>query len=84
MPRYYFHVWSGGQLTADEAGYVFPSLDAARRNAEALAARIVSQSASESGDRSCWDIEVTDNAGRTVLLQPVGDVRQNATKQRAA
>ena len=84
MPRYYFHVWSGGQLAVDGAGCALPNLDAARRTAEAAASRVVGQSDWESGHWSGWDIEVTDDAGRTVLLLPVGDVGQSTISKRAA
>lgn len=83
MPRYYFHVWSGGRLSPDETGCALPCLDEARRKAHALRSHIVGQSADELEDWAAWDIEVTDDAGRTVLLLPIGGERR-AIQRRAA
>ena len=84
MPHYHFHVWGGGQLAADDSGCALPSLDAARRNAEAVASHMVVQNPCRAGDWSGWDVEVTDHAGRTVLFLPISDVGLSTTSKRAA
>jgi hypothetical protein len=84
MPHYYFHVWSGGQLAADDSGCALPSLDAARRKAEEVASHMVVQNPCGAGHWSGWDVEVTDHAGRTVLLLPISDVGLSTTSKRAA
>jgi hypothetical protein len=73
MAHFHFHLWCGGQLTPDEAGAALPDLAAARHKAERIAASLNDLSEGAPPDVSGWDIEVTDDAGRTVLLVPVGD-----------
>ena len=73
MPRFYFHVWQGGQLTPDGSGVALPTLDAARRRAEGIAWSIFGESRPAPDMVSGWDIEVVDDAGRTVLLLSVSD-----------
>lgn len=84
MPRYYFHLWSGGQLAPDETGRALPGPDAARRRAEAMIARLTGRSPFMPEDWSGCDIEVTDDAGRTVLLLPFADAGLSPAGKRAA
>src|SRR5215216_4601247 len=74
MPRFYFHVWRGGQLEVDEAGVALPILDSARRTAERIASVIVVETPFSPERMSSWDVEVTDQTGQTVFICPiVGD-----------
>jgi hypothetical protein len=84
MPHFYFHLWSGGQLTPDEVGLPLPNFDAAKRRVESMASSIIGQSEGAPGSLSGWDIEVTDHAGRTVLLVPMNDLQQNMKRKQAA
>ena len=71
MARFYFHLWRGGQLTPDEAGAVLSTREAAERRAQCMAGSIRDQGEDAPPDMAGWDIEVTDAAGRTVLVVPV-------------
>jgi len=72
MPRFYFHVWRGGQLEVDEAGVALPTLDSARRTAERIASVIVVETPFSPERMSSWDVEVTDQTGQTVFICPIG------------
>jgi len=84
MPHFYFHLWSGGQLTPDEVGLPLPNFDAAKRRVESMASSIIGQSEGAPGSLSGWDIEVADHAGRTVLIVPINDLQQNMKRKQAA
>ena len=85
MQPFYFHLWQGGQLTADEVGFALPTFNAVKRHAESLASSILSQDHDDApGSRLGWDIEVTDHAGRTVLLIPISGAQQRVTPKQAA
>jgi hypothetical protein len=84
MARFYFHLWCGGQLTADDVGAVLPTLEAAQRRAECLAASIADEREDALSDLSGWDIEVIDGTGRTVLLVPVQRGEADIRLSRAA
>jgi hypothetical protein len=71
MPCFYFHTWRGGHLTPDEAGVALATLDAAKRRAESMASSIIGQEKCALESVSGWDIEVTDEAGRTMLIVPI-------------
>src|SRR3954469_779419 len=72
MPHFYCHLWRGGQPAPDEVGLSLPTLDAAKRRAESIASSIIDQGECAPGSLSSWDIEITDHAGRTFLVVPVG------------
>ena len=84
MPHFYFHLWSGGQLTLGEVGLPLLNFDAAKRRAESMASSIIGQSEGAPGILSSWDIEVTDHRGRTVLIVPINDLQQNMERKQAA
>jgi hypothetical protein len=71
MPQFYFHLWREGHLTSDEAGVALATLDAAKRRAETMASSIIGQDKCGPESMSGWDIEVTDEAGRMVLIVPI-------------
>ena len=84
MAQFYFHVWRGGHLTPDEVGVALPSLTDAQGQAERLASSIRDQYEGAPADLSGWDIEITDAAGRTFLIVPVGDRGSGSRRSRAA
>jgi hypothetical protein len=84
MPHFYFHLWRGGQLAPDEVGLPLPTLDTAKQRARSMASSIMGQSECALGSLSGWDIEVTDQTGRTVLIVPISDGRQNMKHNQAA
>ena len=68
MPRFFFHYRTDEELIRDADGSELPDLDAAERNAAALAKAIVEQAASNGGDtRVPRSIEITDAAGEELL-----------------
>ena len=84
MAQFYFHLWRGGQLTPDEVGVALPSLPDAKSQAERMASSILDQHQGALMDLSGWDIEITDAAGRTFLIVPVGNRDAGAKRSRAA
>ena len=74
MPRFYFHVREGDVLSSDDGqGEELQDVEAARLVAVDSAKAILSE-ASWSGralSLNC-QIEVADEAGRTILIEPVG------------
>ena len=84
MTQFFFHLWRGGQLTPDEVGVSLPSLKAAKDRAEHIASSILDQTEGAPPTLSGWDIEVSDAAGRTFLVVPVGEVSSDTKRSRAA
>lgn len=75
MSRYFFHVRDGSNLLPDEEGEELSSLDAARDLARESAREILSEAAlSGRATDLNQQIEVTDEAGQTVLTLGVGHV----------
>ena len=73
MAQFFFHLWRGGQLTPDEVGVALSSLEAAKIRAERIASSILDRNEAAPTCLLGWDIEVTDAAGETFLVTPVGD-----------
>jgi hypothetical protein len=74
MPRYWFNVRDGNDLLRDdEEGCELPNLDAVKKDA-ILAARQILCAAALSGVAASLrvQIEVVDEAGKIVLIMPVG------------
>ena len=72
MPRYYFHVRSGNDLTRDPDGSDLPDIDAARKHAVRVACRVWSERPPESTN-SNETFEITDEAGQVVLKVPFSE-----------
>ena len=73
MAQFFFHLWRGGQLTPDEVGVALSSLEAAKIRAERIASSILDRNEAAPTCLLGWDIEVTDESGRTVLLIPINN-----------
>ena len=74
MPRYWFNVRNGNDLLLDDAeGCQLPNLKAVKKEA-VLAARQILCAAALTGVAASLQvqIEVVDEAGKTVLIMPVG------------
>ena len=74
MPRYWFNVRHGNDLVLDDPeGCQLPNLKAVKKDA-VLAARQILSAAALTGVAASLQvqIEVVDNAGKTVLIMPVG------------
>jgi len=75
MRRYFFHLRDGDTLVQDEEGQEFSDLEAVRLEATASAREILSEAARTGTAGSLHlQIEVADEAGRTILTVPAGRV----------
>lgn len=74
MPRYWFNVRDGNELLLDDQeGCVLPDLEAVKTDAVWAARQILCAAALRgTAGRLRVQIEVVDEAGRTVLIMPVG------------
>ena len=72
MPRYYFHVRTGSDLTEDSEGADLPDIDAARKQAIKMACRVWSERPPESTDNDDT-FEIADEAGQVVLKVPFSE-----------
>jgi hypothetical protein len=72
MPRYYFHVRSGSDLTRDQEGSDLPDIQAARKQAVEMACRAWSERPPATADND-ETFEITDEAGKVVLKVPFSE-----------
>jgi hypothetical protein len=71
MPRYYFHLTTGGEVLSDDDGSDLIDVDAAREEGLKAAREILSQSLVAGGQLDLTQqIDVADEAGRTLLTIP--------------
>jgi hypothetical protein len=71
MPRYYFHICTGSDLTRDADGSDLPDLDAARKQAVKMACRAWSERPPDNADNETF--EITDESGEVVLKVPFSE-----------
>ena len=67
MPLFYFHLREDGTIVVDEEGIELPDLSAAREEAIAGARSILSDEAKKGRLPLSFRVEVTDEAGDTVM-----------------
>jgi hypothetical protein len=73
MPRFYFHLRDDGRLLEDSEGEELEHLGAVRLQAMESARQILSEAAlSGKALNLNQQIEVMDDAGKTILTVPVG------------
>jgi hypothetical protein len=72
MPRYYFHIRAGGDLTRDADGVDLPDIDAARKHAVTMACRAWSERPPEAQDND-ETFEITNESGEVVLRVPFSE-----------
>ena len=71
MPRYYFHLATGGEILNDYEGSDLIDVEAARKEGLRAAREILSISLVASGQLDLiQQIDITDEAGRTLLAIP--------------
>ena len=81
MPRYYFHLYQGSQLIAqDESGYECPNDEEARQFAR-LSKGLVALDPFLSSGRE-YRLEVVNDAGRSVFTLPVSQQKTPTRKLR--
>ena len=66
MPRYYFHVRDGADLSRDTEGQEFSNLDAARAEAMNSAREMLGERLLHGGSMNAKQIEIADETGHVV------------------
>jgi hypothetical protein len=74
MPRYYFHVREGSDLSRDEEGQDLPNADAARREAINSSREILGEKLLHGGSLNHRTIEIADATGHVVDMVNSNDV----------
>jgi hypothetical protein len=74
MPRYFFHVREGAELTRDPEGQELPNAEAARTEAIRASREILSEKLLHGGNLGGRQVEIADETGRVVDVVPARDV----------
>ena len=74
MPRYFFHVREGGDISRDREGQELPDADAARREAISAGREILGEKLLHGGSLNGRAIEIADETGHVIEVVNVNDV----------
>ncbi len=74
MPRYFFHVREGSDLSRDTEGQELPDAEAARREAVNAGREILGEKLLHGGALNNRSIEIADETGRVVDVVNINDV----------
>lgn len=74
MPRYYFHVREGSELSRDTEGQEMPNAEAARKEAISASREILGEKLLHGGSLNHRTIEIADETGRVVDVVTSADV----------
>ena len=74
MPRYYFHVREGGELSKDCEGQELPDAEAARDEAVSLVREILGEKLLHGGSLNHRIIEIADQTGHVIDVVSSNDV----------
>ena len=74
MPRYFFHVREGSDISFDREGQVLPDAEAARHEAVCSGREILGEKLLHGGSLNHRQIEIADETGHVVDVVNVGDV----------
>jgi hypothetical protein len=74
MPRYFFHIREGAELSRDREGQDLPNAEAARREAIAANREILSEKLLHGGALNHRSIEIADETGHVVDVVTAHDV----------
>ena len=74
MPRYYFHVREGGDISRDIEGQDLPNAETARREAISAGREILGEKLLHGGALNNRSIEIADETGHVVDVVNVNDV----------
>ena len=74
MPRYFFHVREGGDISRDTEGQDFPDAEAARREAINANREILGEKLLHGGALNNRQIEIADETGHVVDVVNANDV----------
>lgn len=83
MPRYFFHVREGGELSQDREGQELPDVEAARREAVNTGREILGEKLLHGGALNNRAIEIADETGHIVEVVNINDVLFKAGKFRS-
>ena len=78
MPRYFFHVREGSELSRDNEGQILPDAEAARREAIAASREILGEKLLHGGALNSRGVEIADETGRVVDTVNSNDVLYKA------
>jgi len=74
MPRYYFHVREGGEISRDREGQDLPDAEAARREAVNASREILGEKFLHGGSLDHRSIEIADETGHVIDAVNINDV----------
>ena len=74
MPRYFFHVREGSELSRDAEGQDLSNAEAARREAVAATREMLGEKLLHGGALDHRSIEIVDETGRVVDVVSANDV----------
>jgi hypothetical protein len=74
MPRYYFHVREGQEISRDTEGQVLPNAEAARAEAINASREMLGEKLLHGGSLNHRQIEIADETGRVVDVVNANDV----------
>jgi hypothetical protein len=74
MPRYFFHVRDGAELSPDEEGQELPDLEAARHEAINTSREMLGERILHGGALNHRQIEIADETGHVVDVLTTADV----------
>jgi len=74
MPRYYFHVREGQEISRDTEGQNLPDAEAARREAINASREILGEKLLHGGSLNHRQIEIADETGHVVDVVSANDV----------
>lgn len=74
MPRYYFHVREGNEVSRDIEGQELPNADAARAEAINASREILSEKLLHGGSLNHRQVEIADETGHVVDVVSSDDV----------
>ncbi len=82
MPRFFFHVREGSDLSRDREGQEFPNAEAARREAVSSGREMLGESLLHGGRVGARQIEIADETGHVVDVVHERDVLMQGGKLR--
>ena len=82
MPRYYFHVREGADISKDVEGQDLPDAEAARKEAGCASREILGEKLLHGGSLNHRTIEIADETGHVVDVVSSNDVLFQAGKLR--
>jgi hypothetical protein len=74
MPRYYFHVREGAEISRDTEGQELPNAEAARKEATSVNREILGERILHGGSLDHRQIEIADETGHVVDVVNATDV----------